>query len=111
MLTLAIEEWMGNAAAGVSGAWGAVTRRAEQRGYSRPALYQHAERVVQAVASAQASGISYEDLGAEQERLKADNGALWQAWSEVEDRSESQQHELASAGSAMGLSLSQRVIV
>ncbi|HEY5864425.1 MAG TPA: hypothetical protein VI542_02570, partial [Candidatus Tectomicrobia bacterium] len=111
MLTLAVEEWIGNAAAVVSGAWGAVTRRAEQSGYSRTAIYQHAERVVQAVASEQASGISYEDLWAENERLKAENGALWQAWSEVEDLSESKQRELASAGSAMGLSLSQIVIL
>ncbi len=32
MLTLAVEEWIGNAAAVVSGAWGAVTRRAAQSG-------------------------------------------------------------------------------
>ena len=53
MLTLAVEEWIGNAAAVVSGAWGAVTRRAQQSGYSRTAIYHHAERVVQAVASEQ----------------------------------------------------------
>src|SRR6476660_374538 len=53
-------------------------------GYSRTAIYQQAERVVQAVASEQASGISYEDLWAEHARLKAENEALWQAWSETE---------------------------
>jgi hypothetical protein len=111
MLTLPVEEWIGNAAAVVSGAWGAVTRRAEQSGYSRTAIYQHAERVVQAVASEQASGISYEDLWAEHERLKAENEALWQAWSETEDLRESKQRELASASSAMGLSLTQIVIL
>src|SRR5215468_7319879 len=111
MLTLPVEEWIGNAAAVVSGAWGAVTRRAEQSGYRRTALYPHAERVVQAVASAHVSGISYEDLWAEHERLKADNEALWQAWSETEDLRESKQRERASAGSAMGLSLTQMVIV
>jgi hypothetical protein len=67
--------------------------------------------VVQAVASEQASGISYEDLWAEKERLKAENEALWQAWSETEDLSESTQRELASAGSAMGLSLTQIVVL
>lgn len=111
MLTLPVEEWVGNAAAVVSGAWGAVTRRAEQSGYSRTAIYQHAERVVQAVASEQASGISYEDLWAENGRLKAENEALWQAWSETEELSESKQRELASAGSAMGLSLTQIVVL
>ena len=111
MLTLPVEEGIGNAAAVVSGAWGAVTRRAAQSGYSRTAIYQHAERVVQAVASEQASGISYEALWAENERLKAENEALWQAWSETEELSEAKQRELASAGSAMGLSLTQMVIL
>jgi len=87
MLTFPVEEWIGNAAAVLSGVWGAVTQRSEQSGYSRTAIYQHAERVVQAVASEQANGISYEDLWAENERLKAENGALWQAWSEVEELS------------------------
>jgi hypothetical protein len=56
MLTLPVEAWIGNAAAVVSGAWGAVTRRAHQSGYSRTAIYEHAERVVQAVANEQANG-------------------------------------------------------
>jgi hypothetical protein len=111
MLTLPVDQWIGNAAAVLSGVWGAVTQRSEQSGYSRTAIYQHADRVVQAVANEQAGGISYEDLWAEHERLKVENEALWQAWSEAEDLSESKQRELASAGSAMGLSLAQIVIL
>jgi hypothetical protein len=53
----------------------------------------------------------YADLWAEHARLKAENEALWPAWSEGEDLSEAKQRELASAGSAMGLSLTQIVIV
>ena len=109
MLTLPVEQWIGNASAVVSRVRGAVTRRSQQSGYSRTAIYQHAERVVKAVANEQANGISYEDLWAEKERLKAENEALWQAWSETEELSESKQRELASAGSAMGLSLTQLV--
>lgn len=52
MLTLPVEQWIGNATAVLSGVWGAVTRRSEQSGYSRTAIYQHAERVVEAVAHA-----------------------------------------------------------
>ena len=63
------------------------------------------------MANEQSTGISYEDLWAENERLRAENEALWQAWSETEDLSESQQRALASAGSAMGVSLSPMVIV
>ncbi len=111
MLTLPVEGWIGNAAAVVSGAWGAVTRRARPSGYSRTAIYQHAERVVESVANEQASGVSYAELWAQKERLKAENEALWQAWSETEDLSESKQRELASAGSAMGLSLTQIAVL
>jgi hypothetical protein len=73
MLTFPVEEWVGNAAAVLSGVWGAVTQRSAQSGYSRTAMYQHAERVVQAVANEQAGGMSYEELWAENERLKG----LW----------------------------------
>jgi hypothetical protein len=109
MLTLPVEQWIGNAAAALSGVWGAVTRHSEQSGSSRTTIYKHAERVVHAVANEQASGISYETLWTENKRLQAENEALWQAWSEVDELSEPKQRELVSAGSAMGLSLSQLV--
>jgi hypothetical protein len=109
VLNVTVETWIGNAAAVLSGAWGAVTRRAQQSGYSRTAVYTHAQRVVQAVASEQASGISYDALWHENERLKAENDALWQAWSDAEELSEAKQRDVAGTGCAMGLSLSQIV--
>lgn len=109
MLTLAVEAWIGNAAAVVSGAWGGVTQRAKQSGYSRTSIYSHAHRVVRAVLNEQTSGVSYEVLLADYERLRSENEALWQAWSEAEELSEAKQREFASAGSAMGLSLMQIV--
>src|SRR2546430_4983149 len=102
VLNVPVETWIGHAAAVLSGAWGAVTRRAQQSGYSRTAIYQHAERVVQAGASEQARGISSEDPWAVPGRLQAENEALLQARSGTEDLRESKQRELASAGSAMG---------
>ena len=109
MLTGAIEQWIGNAAAVLSGPWGAVTRRAHHSGSSRTAVYMHAQRVVHAVASAQAGGISDDALGHENERLKAENDALWQAWAEAEELSEAKQRAVAGSGCAMGLRLSQIV--
>src|SRR5712691_1600906 len=109
VLNVPVETWIGNAAAVLSGAWGAVTRRAQQSGYSRTAVYTHAQRVVQAVASEQASGISYDALWHENERLKAENDALWQAWADAEELSEAKQRDVAGTGCAMGLSLSQIV--
>jgi hypothetical protein len=105
VLTLPLEQWIGNAAAVLSGTWGAVTRRSEQSGYSRTAIYTHATRVVQAVVNDQAGELSYEELWADNERLWAENQELWQAWAEAEALSDAKQRELASAGSAMGLSL------
>ena len=70
----------------------------------------HARRVVQAVASEQAGGISYHALWQENERLKAENAALWHAWAEAEDLREAQQREVAGSGAAMGLTLQRHLI-
>jgi len=80
-----VATWIGNAAAVLSGPWGAVTPRAQHSGSSRTAVYRHAQRVVHAVASAQAGGLSDDALWQENARLKAENAALWQAWSDAED--------------------------
>src|SRR5262245_40387359 len=106
VLNAPVETWIGNAAAVLSGAWGAVTRRAQHSGYSRTAVYTHAQRLVQAVASAQAGGLSYDAMWHENERLKAENAALWQAWVEAEELGEAKQRAFAGSGCAMGLSLS-----
>jgi len=109
VLNVPVATWIGNAAAVLSGTWGAVTRRAQQSGSSRTPVYAHGQRVLQAVASAQAGGISDDALTQENERLKTENEALWQAWTEAEERREAKQRALAASGSAMGLSLSQIV--
>jgi hypothetical protein len=107
MLSGAVDVWIGNAAAVLSGCWGAVTRRAQQTGYSRTAIYKHAQRVEQAVVNEQAGGVSYEVLWADNARLRAENEALWEAWLGAELLPESKQQEFAVTGSAMGLSLGQ----
>jgi hypothetical protein len=109
MLTVAVETWIGNAAAALSGTWGEVTKRAEQSGYSRTSIYHHARRVVQAVRNEHVGGVSYKALWADNEHLRAENAALWQAWSEAEEISEGKQREFAATGSAIGLSLAQIV--
>src|SRR4029434_292652 len=107
MLSVAVDVWIGNAAAVLSGCWGAVTRRAHQTGYSRTSLYHHAQRVEQAVSNEQAGGISYQALWADNERLRAENEALWAAWAEAETLPEAKQQAFAATSSAMGLSLGQ----
>src|SRR4029434_598150 len=98
VLKVTVATWIGNAAAVLSGTWGAVTRQAQQSGYSRTTVYTHAQRVVQTITSEQAGGLSYDALWHENERLKAENTTLWQAWSEAEDLSEAKQRDLATNG-------------
>jgi hypothetical protein len=105
--SLAVDLWIGNAVAVWSGCWGAVTRRAQETGLSRTSIYHHAQRVEQAVVNEQAGGFSYEALWAENERLRAENAALWEAWAATEQLPEPKQQAFAATGSAMGLSLGQ----
>lgn len=109
MLTGAVETWIGNAAAVLSGTWGEVTKRAAQSGYSRTSIYHQARRVVQSVLNEHVGGVSYQALWADNERLQAENTALWQAWAEAEELGEAKQREFTATGSAMGLSLTQIV--
>lgn len=61
--------------------------------------------MVEAVANEQAGDLSYDDLWAENQRLRAENQDLWQALEESQGLPQSKQRELASAAFAMGLSL------
>ena len=45
MSALSLRTWVRNAAAVFSGAYGAVTRRAEEAGCSRQTVYEHARQV------------------------------------------------------------------
>jgi hypothetical protein len=111
MSSLAINIWIGNAAAVLCGRWGAVAQRAREVGYSRTAIYHHAQRVTQAVATEQEGGLSAAALRAENARLRAENEALWEAWVTTEPLPESKQQEFAATGSAMGLSLGQILLL
>jgi hypothetical protein len=86
-----------------------VSRRAQETGYSRTSLYKHAQRVEQAVGNAQAGGVSYEALWADNTRLRAENAALWDAWAAAEQPCEAKQREFTATGAAMGLSLGQLI--
>jgi hypothetical protein len=109
MLSVAVDVWIGNAAAVLSGCWGAVSKRAYETGYSRTSLYKHAHRVEQAVGNEQAGGVSYEALWADNARLRAENAALWAAWAAAEQPCEAKQREFTATGAAMGLSLGQLI--
>ena len=109
MFSLPVVTWIGNAAAVLSGQWGAVSQRARDVTCSREAMYQQARRVEQAVAWEQAGGPSREELLAEHQRLRDDNRTLWAWLDEADTLSKAVQQQFAATASAMGLSLTQIV--
>ena len=111
MATLSVATWIGNAAAVLSGRFGAISQRAKEADCSRQAMYNQAQRVEAAVACEQAGGPSYEEIQAQNEQLRSENDALWQALEEAETLAQSKQRELASTAFAMGLSLTPIVTI
>lgn len=109
MWSVTVDLWLGNAAAVWSRCWGGVSHRSKETGLSRTTIYKHAQRVEEAVLNEACGGVSYETLWADNQRLREENAALWDAWSESEGVSEAKQREFAATGSAMGLSLEQIV--
>ena len=106
MPTLLIRTWIGNAAAVLTGAFGAITQQTQQAGCSRQVAYQHADKVQQAVEDAQLPGPSREELLRENQRLTEENRQLWQALDDSIDLPRDRQQRFAVTAAACGVSLS-----
>ena len=91
MFCFPVATWIGNAAAVLGGRWGAVSHRAHEVGCSREAVYQQSRRVEQAVAREQSRGPRYDEVCAENQRLRAENEALWAVWTATEELPEAKQ--------------------
>src|SRR4051812_42627946 len=77
MKTLPVQTWISNAAAVLSGPWGAVSAHCQLVGCSRQAAYQQAHLVSQAVAAAQ-QGPPHAALLQHVAQLSVENRQLWQ---------------------------------
>jgi hypothetical protein len=107
MTTLSVLTWIGNAAAVLTGPWGAVTAQTQQAGCSRQTAYTHAHRVQQAIAETQGGGPSRAHLRADCHRLQHENQQLWDAWADSVPFGSPQQRRFAVTAAALGLSLRQ----
>src|SRR5262245_45542734 len=107
MSTLSPTTWIGNAAAVLSGPWGAVTAHTQQVGCSRQVAYTHAERVRTAVAETQTRGPSRTHLQAEAQHLREENQQLWAALEDTIPFGEAAQRRFTGTAAALGLSLNQ----
>jgi hypothetical protein len=114
MATLSVLTWIGNACAALCGSHGSVTAAAHEAECSRQSVYDHADKVRQAVEEARLPGPSRAELLQEMARLRQENRLLRQQLGHAQrlqphalrlDRP-AQQH-FATVAHAMGLSFNQ----
>jgi hypothetical protein len=91
--------------------WGAVTEQARQAGCSRQAIYKQEARVVGAVEDAQSGRLPYRALQEETGRLGEENRQLWLALETAVDFPLPKQQQFTATASAMGLSLTQILVL
>jgi hypothetical protein len=111
MFKLPLFTWIGNAAAALCGNHGDVTLAAEHAGCSRQTVYDHAHKVEKAVADAHLPGPCREQLLGELAQLRKENQELWDAYLQSIDFPQDKQQQFTTTASAMGLSLSQILVL
>jgi hypothetical protein len=104
---LSLFAWIGNACAALCGQHGDVTQQATAANCSRQTVYDHADKVQQAVADAQLPGPSRQQLLEDNRRLREENKQLWDWLDQTIDCPQDKQRQFAVSASAMGLSLQQ----
>jgi hypothetical protein len=103
--------WLGNAAARLLGTRGAVTVQAHKSDCSRQTVYDHATKVQQAIAQAQLPGPSRDELRHELGQLRIENRQLWDWLEQTIDCPQRKRQQFAVTAAAMGLSLSQTLVL
>src|SRR3954452_2517433 len=111
MLKLPFATWIANAAAGLTGHYGDVTRQAEVADCSRQTVYDHAQKVQAAVENAHDGGPTRAELIEQNQRLEKENAQPWGWLAQTIDFPPSQQREFSVTAAAMGLSLNQVLVL
>jgi hypothetical protein len=111
MLKIPFATWIANAAAGLAGIYGDVTRQAERADCSRQTIYDHAQKVQAAVAAAHDGGPTPAQLIEQNQHLRQENAQLWDWLARTIEFPPSKQHEFSVTATAMGLSLNQVLVL
>src|SRR5512135_223345 len=104
MRRLPVAVWISNAAAVLFGRWGDVTQHADTVGCSRQTIYQHAERVEQAVTDLTDGGPTRQELLHEVQALRQENRQLWEWLGQTIEFPQAARRHFAVVAAAMGLS-------
>ncbi len=105
MLKIPFVTWIANAAAGLTGSYGDVTRQAEVADCSRQTIYDHAQKVRAAVEDAHHAGPTRAELIARDQHLSQENAQLWVWLAQAIDFPPIKRRESSVTAAAMGLSL------
>src|SRR4051794_13589013 len=111
MLNVPFVTWIANAAAGLAGTYGEVTRQAERADCSRQTVYDHAQKVQAAVEDAHDGGPTRAHLIEQLQHLRRENAHLWDWLDRTIDFPAEKQREFTVTATAMGLSLSQVLVL
>jgi hypothetical protein len=103
--------WIANAAVGLTGPYGDVTRQAQVADCSRQTIYDHAHKVQAAVVDAHDGGPTRAALIAGNRRLAQENAQLWDWLTQTIEFPANKQHEFVATAAAMGLSLNQILVL
>src|SRR4051812_4903481 len=105
MLKIPLATWIANAAAGLTGIYGEITRQAEPADCSRQTVYDHARKVQAAVEGAHDGGPTRTRSIARDQHLRHENAQLWDWLATTIDFPPCKQREFSVTAAAMGLSL------
>jgi hypothetical protein len=111
MRTLPTGHWIANAAAGLTGSYGAITKQAQQTGCSRQSVHDHTFKVVAAVEAQRGGGPTREELIEENETLRRENVQLWEWLFQAIEFPLLKQQNFTVVALAMGLSLNQTLVL
>src|SRR3954471_3792158 len=111
MIKIPLASWIANAAVGLTGLYGDVTRQAQVADCSRQTIYDHAHKVQAAVVDAHDGGPTRATLIAQIHRLRLENAQLWDWLAQTIEFPPHKQHEFSVTAAAMGLSLNQVLVL